>query len=243
MESILCAIIVVLLCFGGPISDIKTAESILWLAISFSHSALEPNEMTKALSYVRYAAYALIGLFFTYVVAVLATPIILLFVRPDNNYLPRWLCWFQTFDASVDQGWLGNYFTNTNPSSWWQRIWSYSGSGTPTGLNRFLLRVRWLWRNPAYGFDLWPLGMAYNPDDWIVKVCDVANGQLIKFYAETKDGLHFSYCDSSNRKFGWKLWWALGSDFKLQTLDQFNHVATPISGYDQSKRIMFVFTP
>jgi hypothetical protein len=241
MESILCAILVVMLIDGQPIGHVKTAASSLWLLISLTYFVVEPSSMTTFPTTTRYALLAFIGVIFTYLIAVPITPLALFFVRADG-FFPTWLCWLQTFDASVDQGWKGGYFTNTTPANWWERIWSYSGTGSPTGLNRYLLRIRWLWRNPAYGFDLYPLGIAYNPDNWIIEICNVVNGQLQTFKAVTKDGRYFSYIDSSNRKFGWKLWWALDSNFHLLPIDQFTHVAIA-AGYDQSKRIMFVFTP
>lgn len=241
MESILCAVLVAMIIDGQPIGHIKTAASSIWLLVTFFYFITEPKQMNLFTAYLRYAFLAFVGLIFTYLIAVPLTPLALAFVRSDG-FFPTWLCWFQTFDASVDQGWRGAYFTNESPKSWWSRIWSYSGTGTPTGLNRFLLRCRWLWRNPAYGFDLYPLGIEYNPDDWNIITCDVTNGRLMRLYAVTKDGRNFSYTDSTNRKLGWKLWWAFDENFRLLPVDQFNHVAIA-QGYDQSKRIMFVFTP
>lgn len=71
-------------------------------------------------------------------------PLLALFVRSDGN-LPKRLYWFQTFDATCFEGRQPQYgFTG---SDWW-------------------VATRWLWRNPAYGFDYWPLGIAFDPKHW-----------------------------------------------------------------------------
>jgi hypothetical protein len=243
MEFVLCLALILSIFVGLPTGHLKTVSSISWLLISLLNFVVEPSKMSVFATYAKYAFLAFIGIIFTYLIAVPLTPLIVLFANKDDGYLPRWLCWFQTFDAPVDQGWIGNYFTNATPNNWWERVWSYSGQGTPSGFNRWLLRIRWLWRNPAYGFDLWPLGMNYDPSDWVITILEVTNGQLMRFAAQTKDGKHFSYCDHTNRKFGWKLWWALDTTkWTLQSIEEFTHVAVP-SYYDRSKRIMFVFTP
>lgn len=75
-----------------------------------------------------------LSLLFT-TLAMLAAPIIALFVRP-NGYLPRWLWWFQTPDSKMD-GCNGDAnFCATHTPSWW----TY---------------VLWQWRNPACGFSDW----------------------------------------------------------------------------------------
>lgn len=148
--------------------------------------------------YLRYAVLTAVQLLFTGLSYVLA-PVVALFCKADG-YLPTWLAWFQTQDAPLDAGWQDGYF---------------SAPLTPTGLRLWWLRVRWLWRNPAYGFCYWPLGLAYNPADWVIDTllfAGEARAVLIEFRAHTRDGRYFAYTNSSGQKYGYKLWWALNAD-------------------------------
>lgn len=138
---------------------------------------------------------------FTYVLAVPFAPLIALFCRADG-YLPNWLCWLQTFDAPLDAGWRDGYFQP-------------SGAPAPTGIALYWMRVRWLWRNPAYGLCYWPLGIPYAPDDWVVEILTHDGATLTEFKAHTKDGRHFCHTNSGGLKLGYKLWWALDENWKL----------------------------
>lgn len=223
---------------------VKTLVAFIWLFTLFTNYMIEPKSMSKFTMYLRYGALALIQFIFTYAVAYPLTPLVVLFASKDG-WLPGWLRWFQTFDATIDSAWQDSYqfCIDATPSNWFQYVWTYRGApDTPTGLNLFMLRCRWLWRNAAYGFDYWPCGLVYDPSQWIVDVCDVTNGILTKFSARTVDGLHFCYTDSKGTKLGWKLWWALDSNFKLLPADQFEHVANARYG-DTTKRLMLVCTP
>jgi hypothetical protein len=81
--------------------------------------------------------------------AVLLTPLLPLFaVRGQTYYasqpvirLPMWLAWFDTFDDSIDSGHINGFWETPNST-----------------LGFYWSRVKWLWRNPAYGFDFWLLG-------------------------------------------------------------------------------------
>lgn len=150
-----------------------------------------------------YSAYfwrTLAQLLFTLISYPLA-PIVAAFTQ-SNGYLPNCLAWFQTFDAPLDAGWRDGYFgTYTTP---------------PTGLKLYWLRVRWLWRNPAYGFCYWPLGIPYNPNDWDILLCVLnPDNTLSEFEAHTKDGKYFCYTNDKGVKLGYKLWWALDEDNQL----------------------------
>jgi hypothetical protein len=142
----------------------------------------------------RYIFATILQLLFTYLLAVPFAPLIALACKADG-YLPDWLFWFQTFDAPLDAGWKDGYFPT---------------SGTPTGSTLWWLRVRWLWRNPAYGFCYWPLGIPYDPSQWVIDI----NNEPTEFKAHTKDGRYFCYTSSAGDKYGYKLWWAL-EDGKL----------------------------
>lgn len=113
-----------------------------------------------------YPAFVLASLFMTALTCLLA-PLLALFVNPQTGNLPRCLYYFQTFDASCFEGRNPQYgFTGSN---WW-------------------VATRWLWRNPAYGFDYWPFGIAFVPAAWTVTRSDatwfVAKGPYGQFNVE-----------------------------------------------------------
>ena len=66
-----------------------------------------------------------------------------------REWLIKPLRWFQTFDAPLDEWRCGTYYKNCN----WLK-WDFT---KPT--HRYLARVFWLYRNPAYGFAQYPLGI------------------------------------------------------------------------------------
>jgi hypothetical protein len=139
-----------------------------------------------------YPIFALIDLFVTWVIAAILVnwwaPRFAALVQFSNRgvvqsayKLPRWLAWFDTFDAGLDQGMIDGSITG--PSTYWNR-------------------VRWLYRNGAYGFSYWVLGVEFAPANWRVVRSDattfvaVANGHFSVHI--TRVGLQF--------KFGWKAW-------------------------------------
>jgi hypothetical protein len=141
---------------------------------------------------------ACISIFFMILTYVLA-PLLTLF---SNSYgiLPKYLYWFQTFDNTLDAGWKiqGNYGT-------------YLQNGlVPTGFTLYKYRVFWLWRNPGYGFDYWPLGLSFDKTQWNTpKTTSSGNWQYwtgsngrfcIKWVPTTFLGM--SVCP----KVGWKVW-------------------------------------
>jgi hypothetical protein len=139
---------------------------------------------------VVYAILTLINLLFT-VFAVIAAPVVAAFCRRDG-WLPNWLAWFQTFDAPLDAGWRDGYFGLF--------------ASPPTGFALWWLRTKWLWRNPAYGFCYWPLGIDFVPADWvIVNFIRHADGTC-DFHARTKDGRYFNIMTATGTKLGWKAW-------------------------------------
>ena len=89
-----------------------------------------------------YPLLALVSFLFTLLTYVLA-PLLAMTADAGGN-LPVCLRWFQTFDATLDEG--RNY--GYTGSAWW-------------------VRTRWLWRNPGYGLDLF-LGANYDPREWHV---------------------------------------------------------------------------
>lgn len=137
--------------------------------------------------FLAYPAYAALLLAFTWL-QWLFSPLLALLVNAQGH-LPHWLMWFETFDATVDEGWQGGYYPKPNSklALWW-------------------CRVKWLCRNPAYGFAYYPLGLEFNPDDWSVWFKRYPNGRDMLFFAIGPDGafdLHFRFGLFAG-KFGWK---------------------------------------
>jgi hypothetical protein len=138
------------------------------------------------MKYGEYAYLAFINLLFTGLAYLLA-PVVTLFCKEDG-YLPNWLCWFQTFDAPLDAG-VRDGYPGFDPagSRWWNR-------------------TKWLWRNPAYGFCYWPLGIPFVASEWTVS-CDKQIGIESLFIAHSTDGYFcIMYGGSLGRlKLGWKV--------------------------------------
>ncbi|MDE3023316.1 MAG: hypothetical protein KGI54_15955 [Pseudomonadota bacterium] len=109
-----------------------------------------------------------------------------------NGNLPKWLKWFQTFDATCDEAWKGGYIA----ASW--------GS---TPFRRYLARVYWLYRNPAYGWDYWPFGMQFIPNEWTVKKYTSIKSSVTFFAIGPKLAFNF-YMQRGGLyvKIGWKAW-------------------------------------
>jgi hypothetical protein len=125
--------------------------------------------------YLRWAIRWPFVIFFTVILARILSPFACLFVRYEvrtdvvkrqnkqvvtmmREYLPHWLCWFETDDNAVDEYWYGvypltKYFTQEQyDNSWWIR---------------YFMRVCWLQRNSGYTFKRKVFGMAKDdPRAW-----------------------------------------------------------------------------
>lgn len=117
-----------------------------------------------------------------------------------NGWLPNWLKWFQTFDASLDAGWKDGYKGYKEPKGklgdWWQR-------------------TKWLYRNSAYGFSYWALGRKFDPSQWTVEVFEKTE-QRDLFKAKGPDGqFNITYYGKwGTAKLGWKAWNYFNTDTK-----------------------------
>lgn len=134
----------------------------------------------RVLLYPFMAIASLVFMLLTWLLA----PLLALTSSP-TGYLPLWLSWFQTFDASMDEGRQPQYgFTG---SDWW-------------------VRTRWLWRNPGYTFDYDPLGIVFYPDEWrVIKFSDVDG--ITSFFALAPGAFNYEYGGRFiSLKFGWKAW-------------------------------------
>ena len=123
--------------------------------------------------FLLYPFAAMLSAFFALLTWVLAP---LLALTVCDGYLPKYLYWFQTFDNSfvsgpLSMGWVPGYVSS----------------------------VRWLWRNPSYGFDMFLLGIKFDKSEWTV-MRDEPNC----FFAYSRYGA-FSY-RGAWFKFGWKAW-------------------------------------
>lgn len=70
-------------------------------------------------------------------------------VTIPHDYLIKPLRWFQTHDNAVDEWWYGYY----NIDDWWEksRNWTQEDYDNSWWI-RYYCRVKWLYRNNAYGF-------------------------------------------------------------------------------------------
>ncbi len=93
--------------------------------------------------------------------------------------LPDWLAWFDTFDGTLDDGLL------------------------PGETSCYWTRMRWLYRNPAYGFGYWVLGAEFDPAKWKVETLEIVDGKVRTFYATGPNGRFNWYAE----RFGirWKI--------------------------------------
>jgi|GEM_PF-2866574 len=73
--------------------------------------------------------------------------------------LPNWLSWFETFDASLDAGWIGGYFAPKD---------KYSKDNMPSFWRRKYYQWRWLNRNSGYSFSYYPLGVPMDKSKWTI---------------------------------------------------------------------------
>lgn len=96
--------------------------------------------------YLKWFLFLLIGVPFE-LFAKLISPILAFFVQ-ENGWLPDWLYWFQTPDNSCDG--------DAGHRKRWPRdgvFWTWAR------------RAAWLFRNSAYGFNYFILGIHYQPGD------------------------------------------------------------------------------
>lgn len=135
------------------------------------------------------------------VLSLILAPLLPLFATKEGH-LPRWLCWFDTPDNTID-GDAG--FIKTHPISCY---WS---------------RVIWLFRNSAYGFSYSILGAqltevpkVQNGNIWVgnqpaVSICRKTglSGDVLITSGEYWEKYHVSQWGSSNKcnryRIGWKL--------------------------------------
>jgi hypothetical protein len=110
--------------------------------------------------YIKYSFLAILQLLISLVSYPLA-PFVSLFCNSDGN-LPKWLSLFQTYDNTCDGD--DGYKTE-------HRFFPSNSNG----FQRWVNRTGWLWRNPAYGFDML-LGADCQVNDTLIISGDKATG-------------------------------------------------------------------
>lgn len=113
--------------------------------------------------------------------------------------LPRWLAWFDTFDASTDAGWADGYFVPTG---------TYTKDCPPPFWRRKGYQILWLYRNTAYALAYGPLGIAMRTSTW-----RVLRDTPSLFVAVSSSG--YWQITGAWFNFGWKAhWYWNGTDWK-----------------------------
>ncbi len=130
----------------------------------------------------------------------------------EAGYLPNWLKWVHTFDDTLDAGTRDGIFPASN--------------------SRYGNRVRWLHRNPAYGFGYYVLGIPFVAADWTVEKYDAATGE---FTARCKNG-HY------NKRFVWR---GIRIKFGMKAWNMFDREtgAWKTEAWGPEMRIPFSFSP
>jgi len=143
---------------------------------------------------IRWALIGIPVLFFTAISYPLA-PIVVLFEH--NGRLPRWLCWFQTYDHNLYGG-LDWQAENPNYTT-------------------YCSMVRWLWRNPAGTFSytvagIWPSGTVIIKGN--SKTQNTPNGHSGKCLTRCKNSWLLNYVHQWGQShkclrivLGWKLYY------------------------------------
>ncbi|QDH83619.1 hypothetical protein [Achromobacter phage Motura] len=113
--------------------------------------------------------------------------------------LPNWLKWVETFDASLDTGWIGGYFVPKG---------TYSKDNLPSFWRRKYYQWRWLNRNSGYGFSYYPLGEVMDQKKWTIQTWQPFDGKHQLFIATATNGLwNINYQGKyGTYKLGWKAW-------------------------------------
>jgi hypothetical protein len=149
-----------------------------------------------------YSFRAIINIVITIICYCFLNWIVVLFCDEKGN-LPRSLSWFQTFDATCDEGMFArrNELASGTGTDEWDGFVAYP----ETKFHTYMNRVKWLLRNSSYGFDYFLMGIPFNPDNWrIVKYIDTP--ELIVFIAVGNGFNYYYHGKWGNYKFGWKAW-------------------------------------
>jgi hypothetical protein len=151
-----------------------------------------------------YPFLALIDIVIMLLCRLLLNRIVALFADKAGN-LPRRLKWFQTFDNDLDAG---------TRSRQWELAAGLDGDTwaafNPDPQSWFAIyrnRVKWLWRNPGYGFDYYLLGMPFDPKEWtVVEYIDTPERTYFKAIGPKGAFNEYEHGPDGMYKYGWKAW-------------------------------------
>lgn len=154
------------------------------------------------MKYLKYVVFAIISLTIDIVCKFSLNWIVAAFADKDGN-LPKILKWFQTFDATLDEG---MYARRREIEFNWGNQWASYNPDPKTWFQRYKNRALWLFRNSGYGFDYWPLGIKFNPSDWKVVKYEVTADKTV-FIAKSSNAFNLYYEGPLGvYKLGWKAW-------------------------------------
>jgi hypothetical protein len=152
------------------------------------------------------------------ITTVLLSPLLALCytVKDGREYLIKPLYWFQTFDAPVDEWWIGGYYKSA---------FDWSAKLTDADFHawawwRYVARVMWLVRNPGYGFGYFLLGFDYGVEvfrrsagvwdsgsnNYEFTIVNSPNNSILNRYAfQYQAQWHWSASRFLRVRIGWKL--------------------------------------
>jgi len=102
--------------------------------------------------------------------------------------------------------------------NWWVVLFADANGNLPNCLSYFqtfdapipkgyLNGVKWLMRNPAYGFDYYVFGLRWNPSDWTIERFEADENRVLFLATNKNGGFNFYYLGKYGMyKFGWKVW-------------------------------------
>lgn len=132
---------------------------------------MKTSSIVRGISWPLYALADLVVTAISYFVAPLCV-----LCAGDNDHLPRYLRWFDTFDNPLDGdgGWIEKFPSLTNKGK----------------ARRFLKRTLWLWRNAAYTFSRDVVGAKVSESNHVICIGErkVGNRPL-------HNGILFAYTD------------------------------------------------
>ena len=153
------------------------------------------------MTYLLYPFAALASLAMALVSVLVLNWIVVLFADGAGN-LPRWLAYFQTFDASLDEG---MHARRRELQAGIGEEWAAFDPFPLTWFERYRNRALWLLRNPSYGFDYYLFGVRWHPVEWRVTTY-IDRPDLTLFIARGRGFNVYYHGRFGMLKIGWKAW-------------------------------------
>ena len=125
----------------------------LWRAyLHFSSRRIIMNKLYLFLTILRYACYAPISIAATFVVWLTSWLLPVFSFCTKDEELPKWLRWAQTHDNSLSSLWRGSEGAKHRANNAYPWLYKYTNEQIEQSLIlKYLARMFWLIRNPAYG--------------------------------------------------------------------------------------------